>query len=294
MSLVVAATVAAAVASGGAVVALESTIIAHGFPRPRNLELARDLEGAVVAAGGVPATVGVLDGRLIVGLSRDELERMATQDVAKLNIANLAAAIAAGSSGATTVSATLRAARLAGISILATGGIGGVHRGDGSDVSADLVEMAAAPIGVVASGAKAFLDHEATLAYLETAGVAVIGYRTDHLPAFYSPSSGLPLADRVDSPAAAAAVIAAARAVAGAGVLVANPIPPQHAIDPAEVAAWTRRAEERADAAGVSGPARSPFLLRSLAEISDGRTVEANAALAEGNARLAAAIALEL
>jgi pseudouridine-5'-phosphate glycosidase len=294
MSFVVAAPVADAIASGLPVVALESTIIAHGFPRPRNLEVARDLERAVAAGRALPATVGVLDGSLIVGLSGDELERIATEDVAKLNVANLAAAIASGGSGATTVSATLRAARLAGIAIMATGGIGGVHRGDGADVSADLTEMAAAPIGVVSSGAKAFLDLKATLDYLETAGVTVVGYRTDRFPAFYSPSSGLPLADRVDSPAAAAAVIAAARIMAGAGVLVANPIPSQHALDADEVAGWTRLAEERADAAAVTGPARSPFVLQSLAEISNGRTVEANAALAEDNARLAAAIAIEL
>jgi pseudouridine-5'-phosphate glycosidase len=294
MSLTVAAPVADAIAAGMPVVALESTIIAHGFPRPRNLELARELEKTIAAAGVLPATVGVLDGRLIVGLTADELERIAVQDVAKLNVANLAVAIATGASGATTVSATLRAARLAGISIMATGGIGGVHRGNGNDVSADLGELARVPIGAVASGAKAFLDLAATLDYLETAGVTVIGYRTDHFPAFYSPSSGLPLADRVDSPTEAAAVIAAARTVAGGGVLIANPIAPRHALDPDEVVAWTRLAEERADAATVSGPARSPFVLSSLAEISDGRTVEANAALANGNAGLAAAIAVEL
>ncbi len=294
MSISVAPSVADALARGEAVVALESTIIAHGFPRPRNLALARELESLVAEAGAIPATVGVLDGRLIVGLEPAELERIATEDVAKLNVSNMAATIAAGSSGATTVSATLRAARIAGIGVMATGGIGGVHRGAGTDISSDLREMATSPIGVVSSGAKAFLDLAATLDYLETIGVAVLGYRTSDFPAFYSSSSGLGLSDRVDSPAAAAGIIRVARELGDAAVLVANPVPNEFAIALDEVEGWTAEATSQADEAGITGPARSPYVLSRLVEISGGRVVETNAALAQSNAKLAAEIALEL
>lgn len=294
MSISVAPAVADALAKGEPVVALESTIIAHGFPRPRNLALALELESVVAKAGARPATIGVLDGRLIVGLDSDELVRIATDDVAKLNASNMAMALADGSSGATTVSATLRAARLAGIGVMATGGIGGVHRGASHDISADLPEMASSPIGVVSSGAKAFLDLAATLDYLETLGVAVVGYRTSDFPAFYSTSSGLALSNTVDSPTAAAAVIGAARELGDAGVLVANPVPIDSAIARDEVESWTAEATAQADEAGITGLERSPFVLGRLVDISGGRVVETNAALAESNAKLAAEIALEL
>lgn len=294
MSISVAPAVAEALAKGEPVVALESTIIAHGFPRPRNLSLARELESIVATAGARPATVGVLDGRLIVGLDSDELARIATEDVAKLNVSNMAATMAAGSNGATTVSATLRAARLAGIAIMATGGIGGVHRGAGHDISADLPEIASSPIGVVASGAKAFLDLGATLDYLETIGVVVVGYRTNDFPAFYASGSGLGLSDRVDSPTAAAGIIRVARELGEAGVLVANPVPDEFALALDEVGGWIAEATAQADEAGIVGLARSPYVLSRLVDISGGRVVETNAALAHSNAKLAAEIALEL
>jgi pseudouridine-5'-phosphate glycosidase len=286
--------VAGAIADGDPVVALESTIIAHGFPRPRNLEVAIGLEGAVTELGAVPATVAVVDGTVVVGLDRDELERIATKPVDKLNVSNLAVAVATGGSGATTVSATLRAAGLAGISIMATGGIGGVHRDQPSDVSSDLTEMARSRVAIVASGAKAFLDLPATLDYLETTGVTVVGYRTDTFPAFYSRSSGLSLQATVHSPGAAAAVINAARDIDGGSVFVANPVPEDAALDPDDVAEWTRHALARANEAGIAGAARSPFVLAALAELSAGQTVDANAALARANAVLAAQVAVEL
>jgi len=294
VSFSVAPALAEALGRGEPVVALESTIIAHGFPRPRNLSLATELETIVREAGATPATVGVLDGALLVGLDAAGLKRIASEDVAKLNVSNLAATMAGGTSGATTVSATLRAAQIAGIGIMATGGIGGVHRGVGHDISADLAEMARSPIGVVASGAKAFLDLAATLDYLETVGVAVVGYRTNEFPAFYSQSSGLRIPDSVDSPAAAARVIREARELGGGGVLIANPVPTEHALDLDEVEGWTATAIAQADEAGVMGLARSPFVLSQLVEISGGRVVETNAALAQSNARLAAEIALAL
>lgn len=294
MSIVISPAVASAIAADLPVVALESTIIAHGFPRGRNLELAIELERIVTAGGATPATVAILDGKVTVGLDGSQLERIATEDIAKCNVANMAVTVAQGLSGATTVSATLRAARLAGIAILATGGIGGVHRSSGLDISADLDELGAAPIAVVSAGAKAFLDIPATLEYLETAGVTVVGYGADEFPAFYSPSSGVGVADRVDSPAEAAAVVAAARELGGGGVLIANPIAAQHSIAGDEVEGWTTEALARADAAGVAGLARSPFVLSALAEISGGRTVASNAALAAANTELATAIAVEL
>ena len=290
----VAAAVAETIAANGPVVALESTIIAHGFPSPRNREVAAAMEGAVTDGGALGATIGVLDGDLVVGMDGAELDRIAFEPMAKVNTANLAFVMADGGSGATTVSATTRAAALAGIAVMATGGIGGVHRTPPTDVSADLAELARHPLGVVSSGAKSFLDLPATLQYLETAGIGVVGYGTDEFPAFYSRSSGLPLAHVVETPQAAAALIATSQEIEGSAVLIANPIPADAALEPDEVAALTAEARARADEAGVDGPERSPFVLAAMAEISGGRTVEANAALATANATLAAQIAVAL
>jgi pseudouridine-5'-phosphate glycosidase len=274
------------------VVALESTIIAHGFPRPRNLEVAGEMEDAVSACGAVPATIGVIDGRAVVGLDAAELDRMATGDVAKLNVSNLAVALAAGITGATTVSATLRIAGAVGIRVMATGGIGGVHRLPPTDVSSDLPELGRFSGVVVSSGAKSFLDLPATLDYLETVGVTVVGYGVSEFPAFYSVSSGLGLTSTVHSPAEAAAVVRAAVDIGGGSVLVANPVPAAAALDPQDVARWTTAAlTEAADASGLDS---SPAVLAAMAAASGGRTVTANAALAVANATLAAQIAVAL
>lgn len=249
------------------------------------------MEAAVREAGAVPATIGIFEGQIVVGLDGSQLTEMGKNAARKVNAASLGAAIASGGIGATTVSATARAARLAGISIIATGGIGGVHRSSPNDVSADLYELAASPVAVVCSGAKAFLDLAATLDVLESLGVGVIGYCTDEFPAFYSPTSGLRLQDRVDSPAEAAAVVTATNELRGAGLVIANPIPASAALDPTLVDEWSTIALATADSEGIVGPARTPFVLAQLVELSDGRVVEANAALAESNARLAGDVA---
>lgn len=287
----VAPAVAAALEERQPVVALESTIIAHGFPQGRNLDVAKALESAVVDGGALPATIAVLDGEIVVGLDSDQLAHVATASMEKVNVATLAACIGERGDGATTVSATLRIARMAGIAVMATGGIGGVHRGAGTDVSSDITEIAGGDVAVVSAGAKAFLDLAATLERLETSGVSVVGYGTDTFPAFYATSSGLPLHHRVDSPAAAAAIIRAAFEV-GAGVLITNPI--ADGLSLSDVEQWTAQALQKADAAGIEGPERSPFVLTALADVSEGRVIEANAALAEANAALAARIAVEL
>ena len=290
--------VAAALAEGGAVVALESTIVTHGLPWPRNLETARSVEAAVRAEGAVPATVAVLGGRLRVGLDASELEALARQtDVAKLSRADLAARMALGGDGSTTVAATMIGARLAGIECFATGGIGGVHRGaeHSFDVSADLDELARTAVTVVCAGAKAILDLPKTLEALETRGVPVIGWKTAAFPAFWSRDSGLacPLTmDRVDQ-VARAHRLRAALGIAG-GQLVANPIPAAAEISAGEIAPVIDAAVAQAEAEGVSGKEVTPFLLARVFEATGGRSLEANVALVESNACLAARIALAL
>lgn len=287
--------VAGALARGAPVVALESTVIAHGLPWPENLAMGRRLEAVVRESGAVPATVAVLGGRLRVGLGEDELERLAQGGVPKLTRRDLSWAVARGGDGATTVSATMHIAHLAGIRVFATGGIGGVHRGDRWDVSADLPELARTPVIVVCSGAKAILDLPATLEWLETHAVPVLGYGTDEFPAFFTRSTGLPLEARVDSPAEAAAVAQASwRNGLVTGVLVCAPCPPEVALPRERAEPAIEAALAEASARGVAGKAITPFLLARVAELTGGESRTANQALLERNARLAAEIAVAL
>jgi pseudouridylate synthase len=288
--------IAPEVRSARAAVALESTVISHGLPFPHNLELARAMEQEVRDAGAAPATVGVVAGEPSVGMSPAEIERFAqAQGVLKLSRRDIAYAAATGRDGATTVSATMALAAMAGVQVFATGGIGGVHRGarESWDISADLTELARTPMLVVCAGAKAILDLPATLEYLETAGVPVLGLGTDELPAFYSATSGLPVA-RVEDVAQAARVWRAHRALGGAGMLLAVPPPADVALAPEEVAAPIERALARAEAAGIRGQAVTPFLLAAMAEETNGESIRTNVALLRQNAHVAARLALAL
>jgi len=293
-----------AIATGRAVVALESSLIAQGLPVPHNLETALAAEQAVRESGAVPATVALEGGRLIVGADASLLERLADpgRSVAKAGSRDLgpllaAGALAAGALASTTVSATMRAAHLAGIVVFATGGIGGVHRGAAGsfDVSSDIDEVAATPVAVISSGAKSILDLAATLELLETRRVPVIGYGVDELPAFYGVSSGLRVPHRVDGPVAAAAAIAAHRSIPGSGgMLIVQPPPADLAIDATEVEAWIADAMRDADARGIRGGAVTPHLLAFMARASGGRTLNVNIGLIVNNARTAGQIALAL
>ena len=290
--------VVAARANGTAIVALESTIITHGMPFPQNVETARLVEAEVRAHGATPATIAVIDGRIHVGLSDAQLTALGqARGVAKLSRADLAACVAAGGTGATTVAATMICAHLAGIGVFATGGIGGVHRGAEAsfDISADLMELAQTPVTVVAAGAKAILDLPRTLEVLETQGVPVISYGQDDFPAFWSRASGLTSPLRMDS----AAEIAAAHRMRGllglpGGQLVANPIPVEAEIPRAEITPHIETALAEAAAKGIAAKAVTPFLLQRIFELTAGRSLAANIALVLNNARLAAAIAVEL
>ena len=292
------AEVAEARRSGAALVALESTIITHGMPWPQNVETARLVEADIRAAGAVPATIAVLAGRLHIGLDADALDRLGqARDVAKLSRADLAACLASGGTGATTVAATMIAAHLAGIAVFATGGIGGVHRGaeNSFDISADLMELARTPVTVVAAGAKAILDLPKTLEVLETHGVPVIAFGQTEFPAFWSRNSGLIAPLRMDS----ADEIAAAhrmRATLGmtGGQLVANPIPVEAEIPRAEITPAIEQALTEAAAQGISAKSVTPFLLQRIFDLTEGRSLTANIALVRNNARLAAAIARAL
>ena len=280
----------------GAVVALESTVIAHGLPRPLNLETARACERAVRDGGAEPRTIAIAGGRVVVGADDALLERLANEDgVAKVSLRDIAPVLAVGGLGATTVAATVAIAAEAGIQVVATGGIGGVHRDAErtSDVSADLDAIARHPVCVVCSGAKLVLDLARTLEVLETLGVPVVGFGTDELPAFYVRSSGLRLPHRVDD-AASAARIGRIQLGRGAGIVIAVPVPEAQALDHAEAEREVERAVERAEAAGVSGAALTPYLLRALGEGTAGRALAANVALLEHNAAVAAAIAKEI
>lgn len=287
--------VAGALEQGAPVVALESTIITHGMPWPRNLETAIAVEHAVRAGGAIPATIAVLGGVLHVGLTEPNLTQLAqTTDVAKLSRADLAVCLAQGGTGATTVAATMIAARAAGISVFATGGIGGVHRGaeHSFDVSADLPELAQTAVTVVCAGAKAILDLPKTLEVLETQGVPVIAVGQDTLPAFWSRDSGLPAPLRLDTAEeiAAAHLMRAALGLPG-GQLVANPIPSRDEIPADVLAPLIARATQEAEAQGVTAKSVTPFLLGQLLELTEGQSLEANIALVLNNARFAAAIA---
>lgn len=285
--------VAAALASGRPVVALESTVITHGLPEPVNLELARRLEGEVRTAGAVPATVAVIDGRVCLGVTTDELERLAlSRKLMKISRRDFGAALASRATGGTTVAATMIAAHAGGIRVFATGGIGGVHRGDPSDISADLPELARTPVVVVCAGAKAILDLPRTLEWLETAGVPVLGWGTDEFPAFFSRSSGLRVSARVDNAAEAAALVRAQWAMGlHSGVLVCVPCPEDHAVPAETVEPVLRQALQQAEAQGVRGKDVTPFLLARLAELTGGETLRANLALLRNNARVAAELA---
>ncbi len=296
--LVLSPEVAAAKAEGRPVIALESTIVTHGLPAPRNLEVARAAEAAARAAGAVPATIAVMDGALRIGLDAAGLARLAAMDgVWKLSRADLAVALATGRAGATTVAATMIAARLAGIEVFATGGVGGVHRGaeHDFDISADLEELAQTRVTVVSAGAKAILDLPKTLEALETRGVPVIGWRTDRLPAFWSRDSGLPAPIRLDrvEEIAAAHRMRAALGLPG-GQLVCNPIPQADEIPAEEIGRAIATALSAAVREGVAGKAVTPFLLAQVLEATGGRSLEANIALYLSNVRLAAEIALAL
>ncbi|MEV7086463.1 pseudouridine-5'-phosphate glycosidase [Streptomyces sp. NPDC093085] len=285
-----------ALATGRPVVALESTIIAHGLPRPRNLAVAEELEGLVRSGGAVPATVAVLDGRPHVGLDRGQLERVARDNaVRKLGQRDLAPALAAGASGATTVSATAFLAARAGIRVFATGGLGGVHRGwtVSQDESADLRLLAGTRITVVCAGVKSILDVPATLQRLETLGVSVVGYRTERFPGFYLASSGEPVDWTVGTPEEVASVMAAQDALGGpeAALIVANPVPEAEQLDPELHDRLLAEALEECAERGITGQAVTPFLLDLLMRRTEGASLEANLAAVRGNVRLAARIA---
>ncbi len=280
-----------ACSAGAAVVALETTLVAHGFPPGEGVEVALDAERQVREAGAVPATVGVLDGCVRVGLTPNELARFGP-DARKVGPRDLAPAAVQGALGATTVGGTLAVARAAGIRVLATGGIGGVHRGfpDPPDISADLAQLARAPALVVSAGAKSLLDVPATAELLESLGVPVLGFRTDTLPLFYAAAGGPPVSARVASVQEAARIAEAHWQLGGAGLLLARP--PDEPLE--DVEPLIGEALQAAAAAGVSGQAVTPYVLASLHRASGGRTEQANKALVAGNARLAGEVAVEL
>ena len=284
--------------AGTAIVALESTIITHGMPYPQNVDTARLVEQDVRDAGAVPATIAVIDGTLHIGLEPEELDALGqAQHVAKLSRADIAACIAIGGTGATTVAATMIAAHLAGIAVFATGGIGGVHRGAETsfDISADLHELAQTPVTVVAAGAKAILDLNKTYEVLETLGVPVITFGQDTLPAFWSRDSGMASPLRMDHPRdiATAMVVRNVMGLPG-GQLVCNPIPQADEIAADDLAPIIDQALSEAEAQGISAKAVTPFLLDRIFTLTEGRSLTANIALVRNNARLAAAIAKEL
>lgn len=292
--------VAAALDAGRPVVALESTIISHGLPRPRNLEAAQEFEQILRDRGVTPATVAVLDGVPHVGLDAEGVRRIAEEELAKASVRDLPILAARGASGATTVAATAHLANRAGVRVFATGGLGGVHRGAGGsargdatfDESADIPTLASTPITVVSAGVKSVLDIAATLERLETLSVPVVGYGTRRFPAFWLRDSGHDLDWSVDDAAEVAAIMAA-RDEAGqaAGIVVANPVPAEHEWDPAEHDRVLAEAFADAEAAGVRGKAVTPFLLGRIVELSNGRSLEVNLDLARNNVRVAAEIA---
>ena len=284
--------------AGKPVVALESTIISHGFPYPANVESARECERIAREEGAVPATIAVIGGQLAVGLSDDEIERLGSnRDTPKASRRDLPMLIASGSDGATTVAGTMAVAAMAGIGVFATGGIGGVHRGAerSMDISADLEELARTSVAVVSAGAKSVLDIGLTLEYLETRGVPVLGYRTDALPAFYTRDSGFDVDARFDTPEEIAAVLQAKWATGlHGGVLITNPIPAEHALDADEIEAIITQALAEARETGVRGKAITPYLLARIHELTGGASEAANKALVWSNVRVAAQIAAAL
>lgn len=290
--------VAEALANGKPVVALESTIISHGMPYPRNVETALLVEKTIRENGAVPATIAIIGGRLKAGLSKDEIEYLgkAGTKVAKASRRDIAALVARKADGATTVTTTMMIAHMAGISIFATGGIGGVHRGAEvtMDISADLEELGNTPVMVVCAGAKSILDLGLTLEYLETKGVPVIGYGTDELPAFYTRHSGFGVDYRADSPEELAAMFKAQRGLGlKGGMLVTNPIPEEYSMDKAVIDAAIDQAIKEAAENGIKGKQTTPFLLAKVVELTGGDSLDSNIALVLNNARLAAKTAAE-
>lgn len=294
--LILDAEVEVALSANKPIVALESTVIAHGLPRPQNLELARKLEGIVRAAGAVPATIAILEGKLQVGLTKEQVRFIAeNDDIKKISIRDLPIALAEKWNGATTVATTSWIARRAGIKVFATGGIGGVHRGSLPDISADLPALASTPIIVVCSGAKIVLDLPATREWLETHGITVVGYGCDELPAFYSPASGLPVDVSVNGPDAVVKLFRAQEDLnLDRALLITVPVPPAFAVPADELKETLEAALLQAEQQSISGRELTPFLLSRMAETSKGATLSANIALLENNARVAAEIACAL
>ena len=288
--------VARAFSRGQAVVALESTIISHGMPYPENISTAQTLEDTIRQAGAAPATIAVLDGRIKIGLTQEQIEFLGQADnIKKASRRDLPVIIAEGAHAATTVAATMIAASMAGIRVFATGGIGGVHRGAETtfDISADLQELARTDVAVVCAGAKAILDLQLTLEYLETLGVPVLGYGTDELPAFYSRSSGLQVDSRVDTPQQTAAVLAA-KWTCGlkGGVLITNPIPEAFSMQKEKIDNAIEVALAEARRIGIFGKELTPFLLEKIKELTGGESLNANIELVKNNAAVAAGIAV--
>ncbi len=275
------------------VVALESTVIAHGLPRPQNLKTAQRLEAVVREGSAIPATIAILDGKLSAGLNHEQIQLLADgSDIRKISTRDISIAVAKGWNGATTVASTIWIAHRAGIKVFATGGIGGVHRGSLPDISADLPELARTPIIVVCSGAKIVLDLPATREWLETNGVTLVGYECDELPAFYSRQSGLPIDVRADSPEDVAGVFKAQRSLGfNSSLLLTVPVPAEFEVPAEMLQQVLATALTEAESKSITGAALTPFLLNQMAERSGGATLRANIALLENNARVAAAIA---
>lgn len=278
------------------VLALESTIISHGMPYPQNFEFARQAETLTRNSGATPATIAIISGRIKIGVNEEELRHLANNKaVEKTATRDLAATVTAGADGATTVSATMHLAHLAGIKVFATGGIGGVHRGAHRtfDISQDLIELSRTPMVVVSAGAKAILDLPLTLEYLETQAVPVLGYRTGWFPAFYSSASATPVPRRVETTAEIAAIYLRSRELQTAsGLLIANPVPQEKEIHYPEIAEIINSAIDECDQLEITGPAVTPYLLAKISELTGGRSLETNRALAFNNIRLAAEIAI--
>ncbi|XXT15516.1 pseudouridine-5'-phosphate glycosidase [Sorangium sp. So ce429] len=287
-----------ALAGGRPVVALESTIITHGMPCPQNLEMAQRVEALVRRNGAVPATIAIMDGKLKVGVKAGDLERLARVGgkAAKASRRDVAALLVSGAMAGTTVATTMMAAAWAGIRVFATGGIGGVHRGAETtfDISADLEELSRTQVAVVCAGAKSILDIPKTLETLETRGVPVLGYKTDDFPAFWARQSGQKVDHRIESASEAARVIALQFELGMGGVLVVSPIPESHAVDARAMEAWIEEAIKGAEAEGVSRKDLTPFLLKRIVELTEGKSLIANIALVENNAAVAAEIAVAM
>lgn len=290
--------VEAAIQAGRPITALESTIISHGMPWPKNLETALLLEKEVEKGGSTPATIAILNGKICIGLSRKDLEMLAqADDVAKVSRRDLPVVLAQGGNGATTVAATMICAKMAGIKVFATGGIGGVHRGGelSLDISADLLELAQTEVAVVCAGAKAILDLGRTLEFLETYGVPVIGVRTNIFPAFYTRNSGYTTHARAENPQDIAAILHTKWAMGlGGGAVIANPIPEQWAMDDYLVGQAIEKALQEADRQGVVGKDITPFLLNRMEKLTGGESLASNIELVRNNAQLAASISLAL